>query len=74
MAGNVVEWCWDWNGTPYGQPTTTDPTGPASGPNRVARGGLWVVNAYDARCADRNLTYYPSFDINVLGFRCVRGL
>src|SRR5208282_6369213 len=22
MAGNVLEWSWDWYGTPYGQPTT----------------------------------------------------
>jgi len=31
MAGNVAEWCWDWAGTPYGQPTTTNPTGLATG-------------------------------------------
>ena len=41
MAGNVEEWCWDRYGTPYGQPTTTDPTGSATGTDRVQRGGGW---------------------------------
>jgi hypothetical protein len=42
MAGNFAEWCWDWYGTPYGQPTTTNPTGPPPSslvPARVLRGG-----------------------------------
>lgn len=67
MSGNVNEWCQDWYGS-YNSETQTNPTGPESGSNRVARGGSWSQNATFSRVAAR-LNYTPSTTANLVGLR-----
>lgn len=67
MSGNVSEWCWDWFGS-YPSRVETDPKGPATGDNRVFRGGGWADGPRSCRVAyrgDNTPSYYYSF----LGFR-----
>jgi formylglycine-generating enzyme required for sulfatase activity len=74
MAGNLQEWCWDWYGKPYGQPNTTNPTGPEGGFYRVLRGGDWADTGGHERCANRYYISQNMVYVQTIGFRCVRGL
>jgi formylglycine-generating enzyme required for sulfatase activity len=52
MHGNVNEWCLDWYGV-YSSTPVKDPTGPATGTERVHRGGCYYDSANDCRSATR---------------------
>jgi formylglycine-generating enzyme required for sulfatase activity len=69
MHGNVWEWSADRYQAAYptGNPVI-DPTGPASGSNRVLRGGSWGNVATSLRSAER-ISHPPGGRYNSRGFR-----
>ncbi|MCX6878152.1 MAG: SUMF1/EgtB/PvdO family nonheme iron enzyme [Verrucomicrobia bacterium] len=71
MAGNMWEWCWDWDGS-YAAGSQTDPQGATSGSNRSIRGGGWNVRASCCAltCRFKSHPYYSMY-IN-FGFRTAR--
>ncbi len=72
MLGNAHEWVHDWQGE-YPPGAVTDPLGPASGQNRVFRGGAYKLPETEARAAFRN-AYGPGNQVDFIGFRCARTL
>jgi len=79
MAGNVSEWVSDFYGSTYYSDLrdielitspATDPPGPATGTDRITRGGDWMDTG--SVRTSRRVTVVPSTSSPRIGFRCVR--
>ncbi|MBN2362372.1 MAG: formylglycine-generating enzyme family protein [Deltaproteobacteria bacterium] len=72
MLGNVYEWNADWYGwSYYASSPLQDPTGPATGTDRVLRGGSYPYSDRVLRASHR-FGDTPDRKLNDIGFRCAR--
>ena len=72
ISANVHEWCADWYAADYyGRSPERNPSGPAHGVKRAARGGAWRHARTCCRVTLRS-RLDPSFRYNDFGFRLAR--
>jgi formylglycine-generating enzyme required for sulfatase activity len=74
LAGNAAEWVADYYDPTFHRrpdPVTTDPTGPATGRERVVRGGSYRDTMHLVRVSSRR-GQLPTETDSTIGFRCAK--
>ena len=73
ISGNVWEFCQDWySSTYYASSPLTNPTGPATGTDRVLRSGNYYYDSNLCRASNRLIDGSPGSSSYFKGFRAVR--
>ena len=73
MSGNVTEFVSDWyGGSYYASSPASDPQGPTTGSNKVARGGAFSSNSGQVRTSYRFPSYHTGLKRWDLGCRMAR--
>jgi formylglycine-generating enzyme required for sulfatase activity len=74
MGGNVYEWTADYyDDEAYGAQDVTDPAGPGTGSNRVARGASWELGVpLESLTATTRHNFLTTYMQPTLGLRCAR--
>jgi formylglycine-generating enzyme required for sulfatase activity len=70
MHGSISEWCHDWYAD-YPAGEVVNPFGPATGSDRIIRGGHWNSDAWNCRSAYRSNVRMPLITSSEIGFRIV---
>lgn len=74
MSGNIWEWCSDWHSATFPHTSEIDPSGPATGIERVGHGGYFSTSNSDYLKTQYRSKWDPSDSTgNTNGFRVAAG-